>query len=183
MSLSQTASRWPGWLKPVTNAVLFQICWLACVLGGNYWALAAMLLLVVVHAGWIVDSDDLGRELRLVLPLISAGIAFDTLLLQVGWLSFTNHNSAVIPFWLMVLWLAFASTVRHSLSGLLKQPFVAVLFGALGAPWSYFLGDKLGAVNATTEGLIAIGLFWGALLLWACAQLRQPVSNNPGETL
>ncbi|MFC3681542.1 DUF2878 domain-containing protein [Bacterioplanoides pacificum] len=183
MSWSNVFSRPTPWLKTVINALLFQACWLACVIGGDPWAFAALLLLLVVHAGWLLTRQEFSRELVIVLPVISAGIAFDTLLLHVGWLSFADHNSAVIPFWLMVLWLAFACTLRHSLAGLIRRRWLALLLGGLGAPWSYYLGDKLGAVNATTEGLIAIGLFWGALLLWVCAQLRRPVLNNPGETL
>ncbi|WP_419811744.1 DUF2878 domain-containing protein [Bacterioplanoides sp.] len=161
------------WLKTVINVVLFQLCWLACVVGGNQWALAALLLLVVIHASWIVGQDQLLSEVRLVLPLISLGILFDTILMQIEWLIFPHDSGVTIPFWLMALWLAFASTVRHSMSGILKKPWVAVLFGALGAPWSYYLGDQLGAVTVTTNALIAISLFWGLLLLAVCVQLQK----------
>ena len=173
MSSIQQVMHNNSWLKTVINVVLFQLCWLACVVGGNQWALAALLLLVVVHAGWIVESDQLLNEMRLVLPLISLGILFDTVLMQIEWILFPQPSGVTIPFWLMALWLAFASTVRHSMAGLLKKPAVAVLFGALGAPWSYYLGHQLGAVSVTMNALIAISLFWGLLLLAVCVQLRK----------
>lgn len=163
-----------NWPKILANAVLFQLCWVACVIGGDIWALMGLILLAVVHVGWVVERSDLQQEFHLILPVISLGIGFDTLLFHLGWLSFPQHTSFIIPFWLMALWLAFAATLRHSLAGLLKRYWFAALFGAAGAPWSYFLGSRLGAVEATPAAFIAISLFWAALLVWVSVQLRQP---------
>lgn len=160
------------WAKILTNALLFQLCWVACVIGGDGWALSGLVLLMVVHLGWVVERSDLQQEFYLILPIISLGIGFDILLLQLGWLAFPQHSSFIIPFWLMALWLAFATTLRHSLAGLLKHYWSAALLGAIGAPWSYFLGSKTGAVEATPAAFIAIGLFWAALLVWVSVQLR-----------
>lgn len=177
MTAATKGNHWP---KILANAVLFQLCWVACVVGGDSWALASLILLAIVHVGWVVDRADLQYEFRLILPVISVGIGFDTLLFHLGWLSFPQHSSFVIPFWLMALWLAFATTLRHSLAGLLKRYWIAALFGAAGAPWSYFLGSKFGAVEASPAALIAISLFWAALLIWVSAQ---PNQQRRGQTL
>lgn len=171
--VSEQQQQQPGWLKPLINALLFQLCWLACVIGGDYWALAALLLMVIIHGSWMVEAGKLIDEVSILLPLISLGIAFDTSLMQLGWLGFNNHNSEVIPFWLMALWLAFACTLFHSLKAVISRPWLACVFGLSGAPWSYFLGDKLGSVEVTTNGLIAIGVFWAVLLLLVSFSTRR----------
>lgn len=157
------------WGRTLVNAVLFQCCWLACILGGDEWALAALLVLVLIHFGWVLTPKQTLAEVRLVLPVITLGIGFDSTLSYFNWLSFTDVFFAsgefrLIPFWLMVLWFAFATTLQHSLHSIIQRPWLAALFGALGAPWSYYLGDQLGAVDVASQGLILIALFWALLL-------------------
>lgn len=178
MTWSSVFSRPTPWLKTVINALLFQACWLACVIGGDRWAFAALLLLLAVHAGWLLAQQEFSRELAIVLPVISAGISFDSLLLYSGWLDFSRHSSAVIPFWLMVLWLAFACTLRHSLAGLIRHRWLALLLGGLGAPWSYYLGSQLSTVQVEAPGLIAISLFWALLLIWVSGRLQQSTQDS-----
>ena len=40
-------------LERVANAVLFQVGWLACVIGGNSLWLLLALAVLVIHLGWI----------------------------------------------------------------------------------------------------------------------------------
>lgn len=162
----------PAWIKTAANALLFQLCWVACVIGGNDWALPSLLLMIVCQLVWITEQERLYPQAVAILPLISAGIIFDTGLMHVGLLSFSQHDSIIIPFWLMALWMAFAFTLHHSLAAIVKRPLLAALFGGLGAPWSYFLGSKLGSITANEQGLIIIGIFW-ALLLFIFSHFQQ----------
>ncbi|QQD20789.1 DUF2878 family protein [Venatoribacter cucullus] len=106
-----------------------------------------------------------------------------------GWLAwaqfrrsdyFAGHSAALIPLWLMLLWLAFACTLRHSLDWLLRKPWLAVLLGLTAAPWSYYAGDLLGAVDAAPVALIMIGIGW-AMLMFSMARLR-PITVKAEES-
>ncbi|WP_189388433.1 DUF2878 domain-containing protein [Bacterioplanes sanyensis] len=149
----------PPRLQFFGNLVIFQLCWLACVVGGNLWAFAALPVLILWHR-WLLKPG----ELMLLAGVTLLGVAVDSVFQAVGWLQFPEHYSWLIPPWLMILWLAFATTLRHSLEWLMRHPGWAALLGLAGAPWSYFAGAQLGAVDIQLTGYIAIAVFWALLL-------------------
>ncbi|ASP38667.1 hypothetical protein CHH28_08235 [Bacterioplanes sanyensis] len=161
-------------LKMVGNIVVFQLCWLACVLGGNLWALLALVGLLAWHY-WLLKPG----EWQLLALFSAIGIGVDTIFMHLGWLQF-DGDGLLVPVWLMVLWLAFASTLRHSLAWLMQRTHWAVLLGFLGAPWSYFAGMKLGAVDITLTGFVALALFWALLMLAASWQEKKQCASLVG---
>ena len=94
----------------VINAVAFQLCWFACVLGGSLWALPAVLAFMIWHRKVATKEEWL-----FISVLSLSGIALDTLWYQLGVFSFDNYTMPVIPAWLALLWLAFSATLLHSL--------------------------------------------------------------------
>ena len=84
------------------------------------------------------------------------------------------------PAWIAMLWVAFALTLNHSLGWLVRRPLLAVAFGLIGSPASYFAAQRLGAVEflvAPQAALALIGVAWAATT-WALARLAMQFARN-----
>ena len=95
------------------------------------------------------------------------GAAFETLLAQTGWVRFANGTllADTAPYWMVMLWAVFATTLNVSLRWLRARPGLAALFGAIGGPIAYYSGAKLGALELAAAGaaLVAIAIGWALL--------------------
>lgn len=145
-----------GWF----NALWFQLTWFACVLGRDPW-LALILTMLALHFLLVQSART---ELYNIAPVAAAGIATDTLLSAVGVFDFGDR---LVPLWLCLLWVAFATTLTRSLAVLGKYRLLAALVGGVGVPFNYAVGERLGAVSfpleptVTTVVLVSV---WAALL-------------------
>jgi hypothetical protein len=149
----------------VTNAVLFQVGWFACVLGAARQAPWIGLAAVAAIAAWhVANARERGRELRLLLLAMAVGALFETLLVQAGWLRFDAGvwMAGVAPAWMVALWALFATTLNVSLRALRDRLWLAALLGGIGAPLAYFGGSRLGALELTdaVPALAAVGAGW-----------------------
>lgn len=136
----------------------FQVIWLICVLGGNHF-LWAPILLILIHLKFSpTQKQDLW-----VLPLAGLGFVIDIFLSKAGVYSFSS-----IPYWLLILWLAFILNFGHSLRYLNKTPLAAIsLIGAIAGAWSYLAAWKLGAVAlplGMSVSAFIVMLEWAILL-------------------
>jgi hypothetical protein len=160
----------------LANALLFQLTWFACVLGGAagepLWA-APWLALLAVQA-------FRGRSLRcdavLVVLGVACGLVMDTAWIMLGVLDYAG--AAIAPVWIVMLWAGVALTVNRSLSLFHRAPWLGGLLAGLCAPLSYVAGEKLGAVQISHgEGLIAIAVVWFFVFAGAFTFARRvPVS-------
>lgn len=145
-----------GWF----NAIWFQLTWFACVLGRDPW-LALTLAMIALHFALVQSART---ELFNIAPVAAAGIVTDTLLSTVGIFDFGDR---LVPLWLCLLWIAFATTLTRSLAILGKRKIIAALIGGIGVPFNYAVGERLGAVSfpleptVTTVVLVSV---WAALL-------------------
>jgi hypothetical protein len=146
-------------LNKIVNAVAFQLCWFACVLGGSLWAAGTVALFLIWHSQ-VVKT----HEWRFIIAGTVAGFSVDSLWYSLGFIQFPNYNLAVIPAWLMLLWLAFNCTLQHSLLTFFQRPWLIALLSAISAPFSYYAGSVMGAIELSPFGLIAVGLGWGILM-------------------
>ncbi|MBV4477233.1 DUF2878 domain-containing protein [Pseudomonas sp. B2M1-30] len=149
-------------LERLANAVLFQVGWLACVLGGNSLWLLLALAVLVIHLRWI---SGWAVEGRLILSVVIVGTAVDSVLRTVGVFEFKDL-SPLIPLWLMLLWALLATTLRHCLQWSARPIWLASLLGALGGALSYYAGGQLAGVrfpHGELPTLIGIGLLWAML--------------------
>jgi hypothetical protein len=152
----------------ISNVVLYQLGWFACVLGaahGRPWLgpLAAAAIIA-----WHLAHAALARpELALIACAVLLGALFDTLLAQSGWVHFSAGAliAGTAPCWMMALWGIFATTLNVSLRSLRTHPVLAMILGALGGPLAYFAGARLGALALVAAGpaLSAIAIGWAAL--------------------
>lgn len=145
------------------NMVINNLFWAGCVIGRYelIWMVAPAILCYVallLHARVI-------RPGQLALPIM-LGILIDTLYTATGIFQFEHHRF-LLPLWMCLLWIAFATTLPLSLRLLGRNAYLGALTGALGFPFSYYLGHQLGAVNFGLSlpwviGLV--GLTWAIVL-------------------
>jgi hypothetical protein len=144
------------------NFVAYQLAWFAVILGaaqGYAWAGAAFALLVtVVHLRLRRDL----LELKLVGLAAVIGLLVDSALALTGQVRFLDNGPGLAPFWMVSLWIAFATTLNHSLRWLMFRPVAAALAGGIGGPLAYLAGAKLGALSLTTPpiALALIATLW-----------------------
>lgn len=158
-------------LERLANALLFQIGWLACVLGGNSLWLLLALAVLVIHLRWISSWAEEGR---LILSVVIVGTAVDSVLRGLNVFEFQDL-SPLIPLWLMLLWALLATTLRHCLAWSARPWWLASMLGAVGGGLSYYAGGRLAGVQfpyGEIPTLIGIGLLWALLfpLLHAMAR-------------
>ncbi|MBC3778003.1 DUF2878 domain-containing protein [Pseudomonas sp. SWRI99] len=149
-------------LERAANAVLFQLGWLACVLGGDSLWLLLALAVLVIHLRWI---GSWAAEGRLILCVVIVGIAVDGVLRYLGVFRFEDA-SPLIPLWLMLLWALLATTLRHCLEWSARPWWLASGLGAVGGAMSYYGGGRLAGVQfpyGEVATLIVIGLLWALL--------------------
>lgn len=158
------------------NALWFQVTWFCMVLGQAH-LLPVGLALLLLHFV-LVRTPML--ELRQLALLGGLGAAVDASLSAFGLYQFAGD--VLLPAWLVVLWLAFATTPRRSLTFLDRHTALPVLAGAIVMPLNYWAGQRLGAVEfpfplATT--LLVIGGVWAVLLPLLFRLARYLPGTNP----
>ena len=147
----------------VTNFILFQMGWLACVLGGNAVALPVTVLLVIIHLLFIGNWQK-ERELLAVTLLI--GCSVDSFLGNLSILQFPEE-SRVLPLWLACLWLLFATTLRHSLDWTREYKLWGATGGMLAGPLSYYAGAHLTDISLAQpewQSLLILGCVWAIMI-------------------
>ncbi len=148
------------------NFIAYQLAWFACVLGaahGMAWAGAAFALTV---AALHLALRPTKREIKLIAVAALVGFVVDSALVRTHQVEFAAGMAAWAPLWMVSLWIAFATTLNHSLSWLTRRPWIAAPAGAAGGPLAYAAGAKLGAlqISAPLTGFALIAVFWAAAM-------------------
>lgn len=161
------------------NYALYQIGWLACVLGGAsrrpWTGFVIAMSLVGVHLALSVER---AVEVRLVALATAVGAVVEVMQIAAGTYRFTSGTvtDALPPPWLLAMWAQFATTFRHSLRSLITRPGPAMLFGAAGGPIAFLAGERLGAVTLLpplAHGLIRLSISWSVALVVFSAVVRR----------
>ncbi len=163
------------------NYFAFNIGWLACVM----WAASGQPLVGLLVAGLLIIvhlalAKRRRTEAKLLLYCAAIGTVFDSLLLATGWVSYPNGEwvPGLAPFWIVAIWVLFASTLNLSMAWLKGRIYLAALMGAVGGPLSYLGGQKLNAIylEQPVPALIALALGW-ALMMPALSALAQRMNG------
>lgn len=152
----------------VINAVGFQLCWFACVVGGSAVALPAVSIFLLWHL-----RQSQKNEWWLIGLLSVGGILLDSAWLNIGLITFADLTLPVIPLWLALLWCAFSATLLHSLRWLTARPALLALAAAVSAPISYFAGSRLGALEISESGYVVIAISWALLMFIAATAWKK----------
>lgn len=144
------------------NLMAFNLMWLGCVLGrGNWlWLVAPV---VFGYCALLVATGTV-RVWQIGLPA-AIGVVIDGALTGAGLFAFAG--TPLLPLWLIVLWLAFSTTLTQSLSVFGRQKWVAAACGAVAFPFNYGVGERLGAVSFHESWVVtavALALIWTFML-------------------
>jgi hypothetical protein len=172
------------------NFVFFQLGWFACVLGAaSHQVLWAVLFTLAYIAFHIWRLDDPKDSFHLLLRALIYGVMADTLLVQLGYLSFQDAwpSPSLSPIWMWVLWLLVATTINGSLSWLRGRPVLGAVLGGICGPLSYEAGIRMGAGQWGPEGkaigFILVGVIWAIAIPlffhWDRTPLERGLVKNP----
>ena len=159
------------------NIIGFNITWFGLVYFGNTFIPVAIIF-IVLHL-LMLSKQKNEKVIILVVTLI--GIATDSLLQYLDILIFIDNDH--IPFWLMVLWSCFATTLCHSLRFLSKSRWLQLLAG-LSAPFSYIAGYKLGAIElgqSIINTYLILAVSWVTLFILFFHFIKQSSNSETSE--
>lgn len=156
--------------KVFLNFFLFQIGWFVCILGAaNQMPWLALGIVMVIVFGQVAFANQPMKELALIVSACVVGAIVDQMFLINHVVQYQSHgwSNAVVPVWIIALWMGFSSTLNISLRWLRDRYVVAFLLGAIGGPIAYIAAEKLGAVVITpmVTSYIALALAWACVTL------------------
>lgn len=156
-------------MNVLINILVYQICWFVCILGGaNDLPMAGVLAAALALAYHLYTAARPGAALALVAFAAVVGGIWDSTLVAAGWLIYPSGTpiEGTAPYWIVAMWIAFATTFNVSLRWFKQHLLAASLFGAIGAPLAFLAGAKLGGVVFVDPllgyGALAIG--WAVLM-------------------
>jgi hypothetical protein len=151
--------------RKIINFVLFQIGWFACVLSGAaQQPLIGVAIAAVIILWHLWNATRPSKEMNLLLIAMLVGMLWDSLLVWQAWL---NYPAGILvphtaPYWIIIMWALFASTLNVSLRWLKDHLLLAVILGAVAGPLAYYGGARLGAVDFVQpiSAVIALAIGW-----------------------
>lgn len=171
----------------LVNLVAFQVVWFSSVLGaaaGQSWLGTAC---VFPFMAWqLTVSTDRAYDIRALGVMCLCGILVDSAYPAAGIVAFASPwpSANLAPGWLVVMWLNLALTMNHSLRWLRRRYWLAAVFGGIGGGFSYWAGERLGAVEflwPPAGAAILIGLVWAVVLPCAYALLERSSMLSNGS--
>jgi len=165
------------------NIVIYQVCWLACILGGaNGMPMLGVGFVAAAVAYHLLRAADARAEALLILAAALIGALWDSLLVAAGWLVYPSGTliDGTAPYWIVALWVVFATTFNVSLRWFKRHLLLSALFGAAGGPLAFYAGARLGGVvfTDTVIALTVLGLGW-TLLMPAMMLLARRFNGYP----
>ncbi|MFK8029724.1 MAG: DUF2878 domain-containing protein [Gammaproteobacteria bacterium] len=153
----------------VTNLTMYKIGWVACVLGaasGQPWiGVVAVAVACVIH---IASAHTKSKTVLLLVSAALLGLAWESFMVFSGWLDYSvsGHTGNIAPYWIVALWVLFATTLNVGFKWLKGRLVVATLLGAIGGPLAFAAGQRAGAVEFghPVNSLLAVGLGWAVLM-------------------
>ena len=169
----------------IINAVAFQAGWFLSVMGGAKqmpWLGPVAALLVLAFHFRVARRPF--EEILLVISCALLGAGFDSLLVSAGWVTYTSgqFSTFIAPYWIITMWMLFATTLNVSMRWLRGRPKLAAFFGFYGGPAAYIAGQALGGIVLTNQvaALTALAIGWAAMmpfLMW----LSENLDGMPGR--
>ena len=142
------------------NIIVFNLLWIGLVLGRDSLIHLTLPSLLIYIASLLRIGD---LKIHQILLPAAIGITIDSSLTFFGIFIFPD-SSLIIPFWLIVLWINFSTTITLSLSFIGKSKLVAFGLGATALPFNYTVGERLGAVTFGESYLFSILVL---VLVWS----------------
>ncbi len=156
-------------MSMLINFAAFQFGWFASVLSAAamvpWLGVIAVCAIIALH---LYRAQDAAQEFVLILICGAIGSLWDSVLVAMGWVSYPSGMliPQASPYWIVSMWLLFATTLNVSMGWLKGRPWLAAVFGLVGGPLAYIAGQKLGGIYLldSTAALSALGLGWAVLM-------------------
>ena len=153
--------------RNILYGVLWQVAWFAAVIPagkGMPWVGLVATIPVILVAGW----GRWPRALWVIAVSCAVGVAVDAVLGLTGAANFPGGllEGRLSPPWMWMLWIQLGLALDLCLAWLRPRPWLAVIFGLLGAPGAYLGGMAFGAL-AAPHGQLVLGVAVG--VAYACA--------------
>lgn len=117
------------------NGVLALAGWLICMTTQSSWAVAATVVILMIHFS---TSGYWKKEREILVITLILGSALDSVMSNISVLQFSGE-SRILPSWLACIWLMLGLTIRHSLNWLGKNRLTGNLFVIILTSVHYFL--------------------------------------------
>jgi hypothetical protein len=125
-----------GSMRVLFNFILFQIGWFACVLsaaaGNPVLGVGVAAVIIAIH---LVMMKQKQHEIILIVSATLTGLVWDSFLVWRNWIDYPSGMlvSNMAPYWIVVMWGLFATTLNVSLAWL-KQKLALAIGWALFTP-------------------------------------------------
>ena len=170
----------------LVNQGLFQLAWPACVIGAAHGILWTGLLVVGLLMLWqLHPTNRHPLDWRMLAVCLALGFVLDSAWVQIGLLQYASAWPwpGFAPIWIMLLWIAVALVINHSMAAFKQRLVLLTVAGAVGSPFSYFAGSRFGAVEwlaPAWQVILATGLSWALILpflFWLARERPLPITQ------
>ena len=156
-------------MNVLVNALAFKIAWLSTIFGAaNAMPMLGPLVVLVAVTIHLRLAREPRREIALILMTAAVGLAWDSALVTAGWLAYPTGTivTGLAPYWIVGMWILFATTLNVSFRWLQERPALAAAMGGVFGPLSYQAGAAAGAVELVqpVAALTALGIAWALLM-------------------
>ena len=154
----------------IVNAIIFQCCWFLAVLVITEVTLIALAIALIVYFYSLNSVSKNLYFMALTLIVLSlVGYIGDSIIAWQTGLVYSDNIGNLAPVWLLVLWIAFSTTLPFSMTWIFIKPWLTVIIGLCLAPMSYVAGIHLSNSYFIEEGsyptfFVIEGIWWAILL-------------------
>lgn len=153
----------------ILNIAAAQVGWFGSVVGGAQqmpWiGPVAALIALSIHFHFARRPIE---ELILIGCCAAIGAVFDSALVAAGWVQYYSgqFSEMLAPYWIITMWMLFATTLNVSMRWLRGKVLLAAVFGLIGGPLAYIAGQKLGGIDLVNQAaaLAALGIGWAVIM-------------------
>ena len=166
--------------KILYNAIVFNIAWFVCILGGSLYAVPFAFVVIGIHLAFFSNNKT---EIALIVVVLLLGVVVESVFIRAG-LLIPPDGSLWPPLWLICLWGFFATTLNHSLRWFQSHLPVALIMGAVSAPLTYLGGTRLNDFSMREPlilTLVSMGVVWCVVFPFCLILARHLLSERPGQ--
>lgn len=155
------------WWPILANVLAFDVTWtVALFLASKGWTwigAAVMLANVVGYLVWTAIGKRAAswrRELGLIVVFGAIGATVDSVLCERGVIGLAQPRGAIAEFaaFFFALWANFGTTVRIGFEWAWTRAWAGVVFGLVGGPLGYLIGERIGAVTIGEDRVRSLGI-------------------------
>ncbi len=152
------------------NVIGYQLMWLVAIWGAGHGLWWPGPLAAAPFVAWVLARPGAITDIKLMAFVVPLGVLMDSILAASGLVGYGAPfpSTHLAPLWIAAIWCCFALTLRHTFRFLMHRPWLAALFGAIGAPMAYLGGARGWQAVAFTHGtwpaLAALAAMWAVAM-------------------